>query len=107
MTIEQDNRNRLDQELGILGQVLREVLLKTPGFEAVNSRDSSASLAVILQNWDATFGDDMARCDVRYAHLDRVRHIQNDLAYHEEKYRDVEWPATAPMRPSKGAKQRR
>ena len=92
MTTEQDNRNRLDQELGNLGEMLRQILINTPGFEQQVTRDCSRNLSIILQddNWEDTFQEDMARCNVPFTHLDKVRNIRNDLAHHDAKYKDTE-----------------
>ena len=90
MTTEQNNRNRLDQELSALGEILRQVLQATPGFQQLDSRDSSNNLSTILHNWDNTFAKDMARCNIQYTHLDKVRRIRNEFAHHEPKYKEVE-----------------
>ena len=90
MNAEQENRNRLDQEIVILGEILREILAKTPGVQNPDSRDISDNLKIIRKSWKTTFAKDMARCNVQRADLDQVRRIQNGLAHLASRYRDDE-----------------
>lgn len=93
MNTEQMNRNRLDAEMVEVATVLGKVVNNIPGFENEDVRDLHRSLAIILDNWEIEFRNDMLRCNVDYRFIDKARRIRNNWAHRSGRYQDTETTA--------------